>query len=109
MSRNVRRRLADIGDACDTILGYAAADPELLGVTFDAIYLRLIVIEEAVKDLDAQTRALALEIPWRGIAAMRDRAAHRYFDTAHSIVARTIQDDIPVLRGAVQRMLNTLG
>jgi len=47
-------------------------------------------------------------IPWNDVAGMRDQLAHRYFDTAHSIVAATIDHDLPPLLVAVQRRLDNL-
>lgn len=35
---------------------------------------------------------------------MRDRLAHRYFDTLHSIVQRTLENDLPPLEQAVRRL-----
>ena len=37
---------------------------------------------------------------------MRDRLAHRYFDTSHAIVRATIDNDIPELDLAVHRLLS---
>ena len=75
------------------------------GRTFDAICLRLIVIGEAIKDLPPHVIADADEIPWADIARMRDRIAHRYFDTDHAIVAAVAGNRIPGLRDAVVRLL----
>jgi len=36
---------------------------------------------------------------------MRDRLAHRYFDASHSILAATVNEDLPVLEAAVHRLL----
>ena len=44
-------------------------------------------------------------IPWAAVARMRDRLAHRYFDTDHSIVAATVEEDLPHLVAAVKRLL----
>jgi uncharacterized protein with HEPN domain len=35
---------------------------------------------------------------------MRDRLAHRYFDTSHSIVAATVEGELPELESAVRRL-----
>jgi uncharacterized protein with HEPN domain len=35
---------------------------------------------------------------------MRDRLAHRYFDTSHAIVRGTVDHDLPVLVEAVERL-----
>jgi uncharacterized protein with HEPN domain len=39
---------------------------------------------------------------------MRDQLAHRYFDTAHSIVRATAINDVPALAAAVERLLKRL-
>ena len=44
-------------------------------------------------------------IPWRQIARMRDHLAHRYFDTAHSILQATVDNDLPELEKAIQAMI----
>ena len=44
-------------------------------------------------------------IPWMDVAGMRNHLAHRYFDTAHSIVQATVTDDLPPLVVAVERLL----
>jgi uncharacterized protein with HEPN domain len=46
-----------------------------------------------VKAIDANLLAAEPGIPWVDIAGMRDHRAHRYFDTAHSIVKATVEDD----------------
>lgn len=46
------------------------------------------------------------DIPWRDIAGMRNYLAHRYFDTAHFVVAATVVGDLPPLAAAVRRLLD---
>ncbi len=36
---------------------------------------------------------------------MRDRLAHRYFDTSHAVLAATVSEDLPDLEAAVLRLL----
>ena len=73
---------------------------------FDALRLRLIEIGEAVKRLSPALLSSEPDLPWEEIhAGMRDRLAHRYFDTSHAIVQATIDNDIPELGLAVQRLL----
>jgi uncharacterized protein with HEPN domain len=47
--------------------------------------------------------------PWVQVAAMRDRLAHRYFDTSHAIVAGTVTNDLPELAATVSRLQDRLG
>jgi uncharacterized protein with HEPN domain len=69
-----------------------------------AVRVRLIEIGEAVKDLPAHLTATEPDLPWREIAALRDRLAHRYFDTSHAILTATVRQDLPELRATVERL-----
>lgn len=74
------------------------------GLVFDAVRVRLIEIGEAVKALSPSLLDRELEIPWSAIAGMRDRLAHRYFDTSHSVVLTTVTEDLPELKQALARL-----
>jgi uncharacterized protein with HEPN domain len=39
---------------------------------------------------------------------MRDHLAHRYFDTAHSILQATVDDDLPDLERAILSLTESL-
>ena len=71
--------------------------------------VRLIEIGEAVRAIDQALVAREPDIPWIDVAGMRNHLAHRYFDTAHSIVQATVTDDLPPLAAATKRLLNHLG
>ncbi|HEX5118487.1 MAG TPA: HepT-like ribonuclease domain-containing protein [Pseudonocardiaceae bacterium] len=66
--------------------------------------MRLIEIGEAVKAIDPAVLDDEPDIPWIDVAGMRNHLAHRYFDTAHSVVAATIAEDLPPLVAAVKRL-----
>ncbi len=70
--------------------------------------VRLIEIGEAVKDIDPEVLAEEPGIAWRDVAGMRDHLAHRYFDTAHSIVQATVEHDLPPLLDAARRLLDRM-
>ena len=78
------------------------------GLVFDAVRVRLIEIGESVKDIDPELLATEPEVPWRDVAGMRDHLAHRYFDTDHSILSATVDNDLPGLTAATERMLHHL-
>ena len=78
------------------------------GLVFDAVRIRLLEIGEAVKALPDEVLNAQPSIPWRQIARMRDHLAHRYFDTAHSILQATVDDDLPELEKAVHAMLESV-
>ena len=106
MSRHDHEWLADIMDAIHAIRTYQERGDLSDGLVFDAVRLRLIEIGEAVKRLSPELLASEPDLPWEEIAGMRDRLAHRYFDTSHAIVQATIDNDIPELDLAVQRLLS---
>ena len=104
MSRQEAQRLADITAAITAIRAYLKRGELADGLIFDAIRVRPIEIGEAVKSIGTDLLDTEPGIPWTQIAAMRDRLAHRYFDTSHAIVAATITDDLPELENAVTRL-----
>jgi uncharacterized protein with HEPN domain len=104
VSRHDTQRLSDITSAIDAIRAHLARGELSDGLIFDAVRVRLIEIGEAVKGLSEQLLATEPTIPWNQITAMRDRLAHRYFDTSHTIVTSTVTNDLPELEAAVIRM-----
>ena len=75
-------------------------------LVFDAVRVQLIEIGGAVKALPADLLANEPDVPWAQIAGMRDRLAHRYFDTSHAIVAATVEHDVPELERATRSLLD---
>lgn len=108
MSRFDRQRLEDVLAAIEAIRGHLQRGDLSDGLVFDAVRVRLIEIGEAVKALPADLLADQPEIPWNEIPQMRDRLAHRYFDTSHVIVLATVESDFPELESAVRRLLERL-
>lgn len=101
MSRHDDQRIADVLAAMDAHLERGTLHD---GLIFDAVRMRLLEIGEAVKDISPELLATESDIPWDDIAGMRDRLAHRYFDTSHAIVAGTVTQDLPDLRAAALRL-----
>lgn len=93
MSRHDDEWLADILDAIEAIGSYLKRGSLDDGLVFDAVRLRLIEIGEAVKRIGLDVLAAEPTIPWEDVAGMRDRLAHRYFDTSHAIVQTTVDSD----------------
>lgn len=104
MSRHDDQRLADILAAAEAIRAHLLRGGIEDGLVFDAVRVRLIEIGEAVKAIDPALLAEEPDIPWIDVAEMRNHLAHRYFDTAHSVVAATIANDLPPLVAAVERL-----
>jgi uncharacterized protein with HEPN domain len=103
-----RQRLDDIQAAIDAIRSHLQRGTLADGLVFDAVRIRLLEIGEAVKVLPAELLATQPAIPWSQIARMRDHLAHRYFDTAHSILQSTVDDDLPELERAIAALAESL-
>lgn len=102
MTRQPIDRLDDIAAASDAISDDLSRGGLTDGLIFDAIRVRLIEIRQAAKHLPPDLQTQTSWIPWKEIAGMRDRLAHRYFDTSHAILERTVSTDLPELRDAIE-------
>ncbi len=108
MSRRDAERLEDIVAAITAIRSHVRRGDLTDGMVFDAVRVRLIEIGEAIKALPAQLLETEPQTAWTDIARMRDRLAHRYFDTQHSYVAHAVRHDLEPLGDAVTRLRERL-
>lgn len=108
MSRHDRQRLEDVLAAIEAIRGHLGRGDLTDGLIFDAVRVRLIEIGEAVKALPADLLSRQPDVPWGQIAGMRDRLAHRCFDTPHAILTATVEQDLPELDRAARALLRLI-
>lgn len=90
----------------------AAIERYLDGVSYDAfldsrllqdgVIRELEIIGEASKQLADAFRERFLHIPWADITGMRDKLIHEYFGVDLELVWKTVKDDLPVLKDALQ-------
>lgn len=66
------------------------------------------MIGEATKCIPREIRENYLGYPWAEMASMRDKLIHAYFGINRAIIWRTIRDDIPPLRSAMQALRDDL-
>lgn len=66
------------------------------------------IIGEASRTLPEDVRALAPEVPWSNIVGMRNILVHGYFDIDTDIVWNAAMRDVPSIKPAVERLLETL-
>jgi uncharacterized protein with HEPN domain len=104
VSRHDRERLDDVLAAIAAIREHLDRGDLSDGLVFDAVRVRLIEIGEAIKHVTRDLLATEPDIPWDEVAGLRDRLAHRYFDTSHAIVRATVDHDLPDLQAAVERI-----
>lgn len=78
----------------------------------DALCMQLIVIGEALKNLDKVTNHLLFakypEINWKGAKAMRDIISHHYFDIDAEIIFNACKNKIQPLRDTIRLMLDNV-
>jgi uncharacterized protein with HEPN domain len=71
----------------------------------DVIVRRLEIIGEATKNLSNEFREKYPEVPWKGMARMRDRISHHYFDIDYNIVWDTAINMLPPLKKQIEEIL----
>jgi len=65
------------------------------------------VIGEAASRLSETTRESSPEVPWREIIAMRNRLVHGYFAVDLDILWTVVNDDLPELIDALDRLITS--
>jgi uncharacterized protein with HEPN domain len=71
-----------------------------------AVCMTLINIGELVKNLNEDFRQIYKEVPWRGIAGMRDITAHKYQTLKMGDVWTTLENDIPDFKTQLLDIVN---
>ncbi len=66
----------------------------------------LIIIGEASKNIPQEIKSRYPHIPWGFMAAMRNIAAHEYFQVGLTRVWATIEEDLPPLILQLQELLD---
>ena len=102
------QRLRDIKEA----IGKARSYRGQLGpggsmdvMVWEAILYNIAIIGEASKNLSKELRDQEPDVDWSPAAKMRDFVIHQYASTDLAIVAATVDEDLPRLEGAVDRLL----
>jgi uncharacterized protein with HEPN domain len=74
----------------------------------DAVVRNIEIMGEAANNIRKSDPAFADrhdDIPWAVIVAMRNRVAHAYHKIDFEIVWKTIQQDLPVMRRQIARLI----
>lgn len=109
--RDPRERPRDIVEAIDAIERYTHAGRDRFDrdeLVRSWVLRHLQIIGEAAARLPDEVRAGALEIPWPQVIATRNILVHGYFDVDADIVWSAVEDGLPPLRRAAERLLAEL-
>jgi uncharacterized protein with HEPN domain len=109
MSHEFLDFVEDILDAMDKaeilVEGFTYEEFETDFRTNFAVVRALEIIGEAVRRLPVSLREQYPELPWRGMAGMRDRIIHGYDTVDLRIVWDVVKQDIPEIRPQIQMIL----
>ena len=110
MTQRDREALEDIRAVIDRALGFPIADFEALERTDylqDALIRCLEVMGEAVKRISPELREQHSDLPWRGMAGMRDLLIHAYDRVDLDEVWQAYRQ-FPAIREAIVKILTRL-
>lgn len=109
MPRASELYLNDIQTAIQNIERFTAGMDEAAFATDEmrlhSTLYNLMVIGEAVKNLPDDMQAKVPVVPWRDIERFRDKLVHHYFSIKPAIVWQIFQEDLPLLKTAVGKLL----
>jgi len=107
--RDWKFRLEDIAEALDRIFEYVQEmDYENWlkdRKTIDAVVRNLEVIGEAAANMPESIQEQFADIPWGKMKGMRNILAHEYFGLDNQVLWKTIQEDLPPLKQALEKLL----
>jgi len=66
------------------------------------------IIGEATKNLSPEIKNKYKDVDWKRMTGMRDKIIHYYFGVNWDIVWSVIQDNIPELKGKIEKIIEDL-
>lgn len=72
----------------------------------DAVIRNIEIIGEAAAKVPKACRKQYLSIPWRDVIDMRNRLIHEYFGVDYQIVWNVIEEELPLLKKHITKILH---
>ena len=88
--------------------GKTLADVQEDGMLQRACSRSIEIIGEAAKNVSSTLRKTNPRIPWKQLAAMRDKLIHQYFGINWVIVWDVIENHLPTLREDIGALVSTI-
>jgi uncharacterized protein with HEPN domain len=73
--------------------------------TQDAVVRNLEIIGEATRSLSPELQKKYPDVPWKGMAGVRDRLIHHYFGVNLDIVWAIVSVELPTLHSQIETIL----
>lgn len=77
--------------------------------TSSAVIRKFEIIGEASKHISEEIRQKYPDIPWKEMAAFRDKMIHFYFGIKTELVWNTIKMELPILKAKLEKVLRDIG
>ena len=71
----------------------------------DAVVRNLSIIGEAVINMPKEIKTQNQDVAWKEIKGMRNKVIHEYFGIDEDILWKTIQEDLPVFKKQIAKLL----
>lgn len=99
MTRSDRERFADMIEAIQRCQDYEPflRSEEFGSMAYDAVLRNLAVIGEAVRSLPTETRDVMPDVPWAGIAGLRNIFVHEYFRVNPELILDLVENQLAPL------------
>jgi uncharacterized protein with HEPN domain len=104
--------LAHIRDCLDRILEYTNAERALFEASRlvqDAVIRNLQILAESSQRLSSEIKGTEPQMPWRELSGFRNVIVHGYLGVDLGAVWLVVEQDLPALSAAVNRMSIRLG
>jgi uncharacterized protein with HEPN domain len=76
--------------------------------TRSAVAHQLLILGEASKAIPADIKSRAPNLDWRGMAGMRDRLIHAYFNVDYDLVWDTAKNRVPMVEKGLEKLIEEL-